>query len=142
MMSFLFFFYQLTSIFLSLIFRYHMLKLYPQESGNQRATKKPVVVETYDEFVFFEPVTSFFHRVKNLPAVVVSGTKEALDSAFSSEASKWHVQVCVFTASSSVSTPFFNFNCFSNSLHLYCSNKDKKWRHKKSFTYTLVQTLH
>ena len=35
------------------------------------STKKPVVVESYDEIVFTEPSEGFFSRVQNHPAVVV-----------------------------------------------------------------------
>lgn len=35
------------------------------------STKKPVVVESYDEIVFSEPSEGFFARVQNHPAVVV-----------------------------------------------------------------------
>ena len=35
------------------------------------STKKPVVVESYDEIVFTEPSEGFFARVQNHPAVIV-----------------------------------------------------------------------
>lgn len=35
------------------------------------STKKPVVVESYDEIVFSEPSEGFFARVQNHPAVIV-----------------------------------------------------------------------
>ncbi|KAJ3672681.1 hypothetical protein LUZ60_007402 [Juncus effusus] len=52
---------------------YHPLKLFPEEeTGNQVLyVKKPVVVETYDEVVFFEPTESFFVKVQNHPAAIV-----------------------------------------------------------------------
>ncbi|KAJ4962902.1 hypothetical protein NE237_022841 [Protea cynaroides] len=50
---------------------YHHLKLYPEDESGTQSTKKPVVVETYDEMVFSEPSESFFARVQNHPAVIV-----------------------------------------------------------------------
>lgn len=50
---------------------YHQLKLYPEEEGGTQTTKKPVVVETYDEVVFSEPSETFFLRVQNHPAAIV-----------------------------------------------------------------------
>lgn len=50
---------------------YHHLKLYPEEDAGPQSTKKPVVVESYDEIVFSEPSESFFARVQNHPAVIV-----------------------------------------------------------------------
>lgn len=50
---------------------YHMLKLYPEDEGGPQTTKKPVVVETYDEIVFSEPSEAFFLRVQNHPAAIV-----------------------------------------------------------------------
>ncbi|XP_071930658.1 transcription initiation factor TFIID subunit 14b-like isoform X2 [Coffea arabica] len=50
---------------------YHHLKLYPEEDSGPMSTKKPVVVESYDEIVFTEPSEGFFSRVQNHPAVVV-----------------------------------------------------------------------
>ncbi|XP_020592194.1 transcription initiation factor TFIID subunit 14b isoform X2 [Phalaenopsis equestris] len=50
---------------------YHQLKLYPEEDGGPQTTKKPVVVETYDEIVFSEPSEAFFLRVQNHPAAIV-----------------------------------------------------------------------
>lgn len=50
---------------------YHQLKLYPEEDGGPQSTKKPVVVETYDEVVFSEPSETFFFRVQNHPAAIV-----------------------------------------------------------------------
>ncbi|XP_043709365.1 transcription initiation factor TFIID subunit 14b-like [Telopea speciosissima] len=50
---------------------YHHLKLYPEDESGPQSTKKPVVVETYDEVVFSEPSESFFARVQNHPAVIV-----------------------------------------------------------------------
>lgn len=42
---------------------FHTLKLYPQEEGQAQSTKKPVVVEGYEEVVFHEPLQAFFDRV-------------------------------------------------------------------------------
>ncbi|KAK9112985.1 hypothetical protein Scep_020504 [Stephania cephalantha] len=51
--------------------RYHQLKLYHEDESGPQSTKKPVVMESYDEIVFSEPSESFFARVQNHPAVVV-----------------------------------------------------------------------
>lgn len=50
---------------------YHHLKLYPEDESGPLSTKKPVVVESYDEIVFAEPSEAFFARVQNHPAVNV-----------------------------------------------------------------------
>ncbi|KAK6916661.1 YEATS protein [Dillenia turbinata] len=50
---------------------YHHLKLYPEDESGPMSTKKPVVVESYDEIVFSEPSDAFFSRVQNHPAVNV-----------------------------------------------------------------------
>ncbi|XP_073106170.1 transcription initiation factor TFIID subunit 14b isoform X2 [Elaeis guineensis] len=50
---------------------YHQLKLYPEDDNGPQSTKKPVVVETYDEIVFSEPTEAFFLRVQNHPAAIV-----------------------------------------------------------------------
>ncbi|KAM7470849.1 hypothetical protein LguiA_009032 [Lonicera macranthoides] len=50
---------------------YHHLKLYPEDESGPMSTKKPVVVESYDEIVFTEPSEGFFARVQNHPAVIV-----------------------------------------------------------------------
>jgi YEATS domain-containing protein 4 len=50
--------------------RYHQLKLYPEDESPQ-STKKPVVVEVYDEIVFPEPTEAFFLQVQNHPAAIV-----------------------------------------------------------------------
>jgi YEATS domain-containing protein 4 len=51
--------------------RYHHLKLYPEDESGPQTTKKPVVIESYNEVVFPEPSESFLARVQNHPAVVV-----------------------------------------------------------------------
>lgn len=56
---------------LETIHRYHHLKLYPEDDSGSMSVKKPVVVESYDEVVFAEPLESLFARVQNHPAVVV-----------------------------------------------------------------------
>lgn len=48
---------------------YHHLKLYPEEESGPLSTKKPVVVESYDEIVFPEPSDAFVARVQNHPVV-------------------------------------------------------------------------
>lgn len=50
---------------------YHHLKLYPEAESGPKSTKKPVVMESYNEIVFPEPAEGFFARVLNHPAVVV-----------------------------------------------------------------------
>lgn len=52
---------------------FHHLKLYPEDESGPQSTKKPVVVESYDEIVFSEPAEAFFNRVSTHPAVIVSG---------------------------------------------------------------------
>lgn len=47
------------------------MKLYPEEESNALSTKKPVVVESYDEIVISEPSEAFFARVQHHPAVIV-----------------------------------------------------------------------
>lgn len=51
--------------------RYHHLKLYPEDESGPQSTKKPVVVESYNEIVFPEPSEAFLARVQNHPAVIV-----------------------------------------------------------------------
>ncbi|KAL5539668.1 hypothetical protein UlMin_043669 [Ulmus minor] len=48
---------------------YHHLKLYPEDESGPMSTKKPVVVESYDEIVFPEASEAFLARVQNHPAV-------------------------------------------------------------------------
>ncbi|KAL0356627.1 UNVERIFIED_CONTAM: Transcription initiation factor TFIID subunitb [Sesamum calycinum] len=50
---------------------YHHLKLYPEDESGPLSTKKPVVVESYDEVVIAEPSEALFARVQNHPAVIV-----------------------------------------------------------------------
>ena len=52
-------------------YRYHHLKLYPEDESGPQSTKKPVVVESYNEIVFPEPSEGFLARVQNHPAVNV-----------------------------------------------------------------------
>lgn len=54
-----------------LSYRYHHLKLYPEEESGPLSTKKPVVVESYDEVVISEPSEAFFARVQHHPALIV-----------------------------------------------------------------------
>ena len=56
---------------------FHMLKLYPQEEGQQQTTKKPVVVEAYEEIVIHEPPKAFYDRV----VAANTGTSPAPPSA-------------------------------------------------------------
>lgn len=48
---------------------YHHLKLYPEDDSGNMSTKKPVVVEFYDEVVIPDPSEIFLARVQNHPAV-------------------------------------------------------------------------
>ncbi|XP_058777781.1 transcription initiation factor TFIID subunit 14b-like [Vicia villosa] len=50
---------------------YHHLKLYPEDESGPQTTKKPVVIESYNEVVFPEPLEGFLARIQNHPAVVV-----------------------------------------------------------------------
>lgn len=50
---------------------YHHLKLYPEDESGPLSTKKPVVVESYDEIVFSEPSEFFLARVQNHPVVTM-----------------------------------------------------------------------
>ncbi|KAL8143751.1 hypothetical protein V2J09_016783 [Rumex salicifolius] len=50
---------------------YHHLKLYPEDESGPLSTKKPVVVESYDEVVFPDPSDAFLARVLNHPAINV-----------------------------------------------------------------------
>ncbi|KAI3428952.1 uncharacterized protein J3R85_008978 [Psidium guajava] len=50
---------------------YHHLKLYPEDESGPQSTKKPVVVEYYDEIVFPDPSEAFYARVQSHPAVIV-----------------------------------------------------------------------
>ncbi|XP_028774524.1 transcription initiation factor TFIID subunit 14b-like isoform X2 [Neltuma alba] len=50
---------------------YHHLKLYPEDESGPQSTKKPVVVESYNEIVFPDPYEAFLARVRNHPAVIV-----------------------------------------------------------------------
>ena len=47
------------------------MKLYPEDESGPQSTKKPVVVESYNEIVFPEPSEVFLARVQNHPAVNV-----------------------------------------------------------------------
>ncbi|KAL0365617.1 UNVERIFIED_CONTAM: Transcription initiation factor TFIID subunitb [Sesamum angustifolium] len=47
------------------------LLLYPEDESGPLSTKKPVVVESYDEVVIAEPSEALFARVQNHPAVIV-----------------------------------------------------------------------
>lgn len=47
------------------------MKLYPEDESGPQSTKKPVVVESYNEIVFPEPSEGFFARVQNHPSLVL-----------------------------------------------------------------------
>ncbi|KAH9607250.1 hypothetical protein KSS87_022159 [Heliosperma pusillum] len=50
---------------------FHQLKLYPKEDAGPQSTKRPVVMESYDEVVFPDPTETFLSRVQNHPAVIM-----------------------------------------------------------------------
>ncbi|KAL5557574.1 hypothetical protein UlMin_039810 [Ulmus minor] len=50
---------------------FHNLKLYPEDESGPQSTKKPVVVESYNEIVFPDPSDGTLARVLNHPAVVL-----------------------------------------------------------------------
>ncbi|BBH08007.1 YEATS family protein [Prunus dulcis] len=50
---------------------FHPLKLYTEDESGPQSTKKPVVMESYNELVFPDPSEAFVARVQNHPAVVV-----------------------------------------------------------------------
>lgn len=52
-------------------YRYHHLKLYPEEDSGPMSMKKPAVRKSYDEIVFSEPSEGFLARVQNHPAVIM-----------------------------------------------------------------------
>lgn len=58
---------------------YHHLKLYPEDESGPQNTKKPVVIESYNEVVFPEPSEAFLARVLNHPAVVVPKLPDGLN---------------------------------------------------------------
>lgn len=59
------------SLRFKICYRFHHLKLYPLEQSGPQSTKKPVVVESYDEVVFPDPSERFLARIQNYPAVIV-----------------------------------------------------------------------
>ncbi|KAJ0468518.1 putative transcription factor YEATS family [Helianthus annuus] len=50
---------------------FHPLKLYSEVEHGPLSTKKPVIVESYDEIVFPNPSEKFLARVHDHPAVIV-----------------------------------------------------------------------
>ncbi|BBN09378.1 YEATS domain-containing protein 4 [Marchantia polymorpha subsp. ruderalis] len=52
---------------------FHHLKLYPEDDSGPQNTKKPVVVESYDEIVFTEPSEAFFSRIQKHPSLFLNG---------------------------------------------------------------------
>ncbi|PON39176.1 YEATS [Parasponia andersonii] len=50
---------------------YHHLKLYPEDESGPQSTKRPVVMESYNEIVFPDPSEEFVARVQNHPAVIL-----------------------------------------------------------------------
>ncbi|XP_059074452.1 transcription initiation factor TFIID subunit 14b isoform X2 [Cryptomeria japonica] len=57
---------------------YHELKLHPEDRSGPPTTKKPVIVESYDEIVFTDPSEAFYLRARDHPAVIVSGSPSGL----------------------------------------------------------------
>jgi len=55
------------------------LKLYPEDESGPQSTKKPVVVESYNEIVFPEPSEGFLARIQNHPVVNVPRLPAALN---------------------------------------------------------------
>ncbi|KAJ0010518.1 hypothetical protein Pint_34827 [Pistacia integerrima] len=62
---------RINSIHVQIMLRFHHLKLYPEDESGPMSTKKPVVVESYDEIVFTEPSESFLARVQNHPVITL-----------------------------------------------------------------------
>ncbi|KAM7516147.1 hypothetical protein LguiA_005730 [Lonicera macranthoides] len=58
---------------------YHHLKLYSEDEPRPQSTKKPVVVESYNEIVFPDPSNDFFYRVQNHPAILVPSLPASFD---------------------------------------------------------------
>lgn len=50
---------------------FHHLKLYSEVEQGPLSTKKPVIVESYDEIVFPNPSEKFLARVQNHPSVIM-----------------------------------------------------------------------
>ncbi|XP_068640425.1 transcription initiation factor TFIID subunit 14b-like isoform X1 [Aristolochia californica] len=50
---------------------YHGLKLYHDEDSGPQSTKKPVIMESYDEIVFPDPTETFYTRIQNHPVAIV-----------------------------------------------------------------------
>ncbi|KAL8246889.1 hypothetical protein R6Q59_008105 [Mikania micrantha] len=50
---------------------FHHLKLYSEVEHGPLSTKKPVIVESYDEIVFPNPSDKFLARVQNHPSVIM-----------------------------------------------------------------------
>lgn len=61
--------------------RFHHLKLYPEDDSGPQNTKKPVVVESYDEIVFTEPSEAFFSRIQKHPSLLVNGKQNPPSAA-------------------------------------------------------------
>lgn len=51
--------------------RHHHLKLYAEDENGPQSSKKPVVIETYNEIVFPDPSEDFYTRIEKNPAVIV-----------------------------------------------------------------------
>ncbi|KAK3017931.1 hypothetical protein RJ639_004020, partial [Escallonia herrerae] len=58
---------------------YHRLKLYSGDESIPQSTKKPVVVEYYNDIVFSDPFKDFFSLVHNHPATSVPRLPGALN---------------------------------------------------------------
>eukprot|EP00246_Nothoceros_aenigmaticus_P015086 TRINITY_DN6096_c0_g1_i2.p1 TRINITY_DN6096_c0_g1~~TRINITY_DN6096_c0_g1_i2.p1 ORF type:complete len:244 (-),score=51.08 TRINITY_DN6096_c0_g1_i2:131-862(-) len=66
---------------------FHHLKLYPEDEAGPQNTKKPVVVEAYDEIVFTEPSEAFFNRIHSHPAAIVNGADSSLNGGIGNDTS-------------------------------------------------------
>ncbi|VFQ74001.1 unnamed protein product [Cuscuta campestris] len=49
---------------------FHHLKLYPEDESGSLSTKKPIIVESYDEIVLAKSSEAFLARVQNHPALI------------------------------------------------------------------------
>lgn len=65
---------------------YHHLKLYSEDESGPQSIKKPVVVETYNEIVFPDPLEHFYARVQKNPAVIVPRLPITLNTPSGDEA--------------------------------------------------------
>lgn len=67
---------------------FHHLKLYSEVEHGPLSTKKPVIVESYDEIVFPNPSEKFLARVHNHPSVIVPRVPATLNGYVTVEEKK------------------------------------------------------